>query len=363
MPPRACQAPPWPPVTVTRPMSVPHRRHPHRACPSCSGRAVRVRRQPADGAAAPAGTARRYRCLAAGCGWAGLVAVAPPPVLRALAGKIVRKTAAAVLVVVGLAASAVLLVAQADAGWPTSTQRPVAVGQSDDGEPLPTAHPTTPDRAASASAPASAALSGFDNPPPLALRQGCAWGKPGRNPYQGTVEQALTAANLPAGLVGLLADKIRRRDPTDRLLISRAAIRTVGSQREFSPNGFAMAFGHTMCRQSRVNFEPGHVEQADFYEVADAAGHKVAVMVPDVCGNVSVLSAGAERGPVRRLLARPVALLQGAWGDAADGPALASALGAAGPAHPVPEPGTLVCVIAALAALLAVNRLRRRRRR
>ena len=353
--------------TVTRPLSPIQRhrhrhRHPRRACPSCAGPAVRVRRQPADRAVLQAGLSRRYRCLAAGCGWVGL-ALSPLPVLRP-AGRTmvhdrvcksvlnsVRKIAAMVLAGVGLAASAVLLVAHADAGWPSGVQRAVAVGQSDDGDAVPVAATTNP---ASAGAPAAG---------PLALRQGCAWGKPGRNPYRGTVEQALTAARLPAGLVGPLADKIRRHDRTDRVLISSAAIRTVNSQREFSPKGFAMAFGQTMCRQSRVNFAPGHVEPADFYEVTDAAGQKVAVLVPDVCGNVSVLSAGAERGPLRRLLARPVALVQSAFGvgEAGDGPALAFAVGDAGTANNVPEPGTLGCVLAALAALWAAIRLRRRR--
>ncbi len=281
-----------------------------------------------------------------------------------MAGKTVRKIAATLLAGMGLAASAVLLVAQADAGWPSGVQRSVAVGESDDGEALPAAELAHPAESSQWAHPAGAAAPDADHPTPLALRQGCAWGKPGRNPYQGTVEQALIAARLPAGLVGPLADKIHRRDSTDRVLISSTAMRTVRSQREFSPKGFAMAFGHTMCRQSRVNFAPGHVEQADFYEVADAAGHKVAVLVPDVCGNVSVLSAGAERGPVRRLLARPVALVQGAFGggDAADSPALAFAVGGAGRANTVPEPGTLGCVIAVLAAWLAVKRLRRRRR-
>ena len=293
-----------------------------------------------------------------------------------MAGKTVRKIAATLRVGMGLAASAVLLVAQADAGWPSGVQRSVAVGESDDGEALPAAEAAHPAQLtqlarlaelaelAELAHPAGAGASHAVHPTPLALRQGCAWGKPGRNPYQGTVEQALIAARLPAGLVGPLADKIRRRDSTDRVLISSTAMRTVRSQREFSPKGFAMAFGRTMCRQSRVNFAPGHVEQADFYEVADAAGHKVAVLVPDVCGNVSVLSAGAERGPVRRLLARPVALLQSVFGggDAAHSPALAFAVGGAGLANTVPEPGTLGCVIAALAAWLAAKRLRRRRR-
>ena len=317
------------------------------------------------------GLARRYRCLAAGCGWAGLLAPAPLPALpalpappplrrpvgRSMAFSRVRQIVAMVLASAGLAASAMLLVAQADAGWPSGAQRAVAVGESDDGDAVPVAQPANPSDPDSAAAPRAGPVA------PLALRQGCAWGKPGRNPYRGTVEQALTAARLPAGLVGPLADKIRRRDRTDRVLISSAAIRTVRSQREFSPKGFAMAFGQTMCRQSRVNFAPGHVEPADFYEVTDIAGQKVAVLVPDVCGNVSVLSAGAERGPLRRLLARPLALVQSALGvgGAADGPALAFAVGDAGTANNVPEPDTLGCVVAALAALWAATRVRRRR--
>lgn len=359
--------------TVTHPLSPTYRHPGRRACPSCAGQVVRVRLQPADRAAPQAGLPRRYRCQAAGCGWQGLVAATARPELPAAgrtgAHKTVRKTvrnpvrntvrkiAATLLAGIGLAASAVLLVAQADAGWPSGVQRAVAVGESDDGDALPVAPASNPAH------PASAGSADAGNLAPLALRQGCAWGKPGRNPYQGTLEQALVAARLPAGLVGPLAEKIRRRDATDRLLISSTAMRTVRSQREFSPKGFAMAFGQTMCWQSRVNFAPGHVEQADFYEVADATGRPVAVMVPDVCGNVSVLSAGAERGPVRRLLARPVALVQNAFaeGGVSDGAMLAFAVGGVAPAHQVPEPGTLGCVIAALAALGLSSRLRRGR--
>ena len=312
-----------------------------------------MRRQPSDRAALVAGRFWRYRCQTAGCGWQGLVdglaLSVPATPARPAVSQIVRKLAAALLAGVALAASAVLLGTHADAGWPDRPEQPLAVGESDDGQAVRVLTPSAPPSP-------GAAL-------PLALRRGCAWGKPGRNPYQGTVAQALTAARLPADLVGPLADKIRRRETTDRVLISSAAIRTVGSQREFSPKGFSMAFGHMMCQQSRVNFAPGHVEQADFYEVADGAGQKVAVMVPDVCGNVAVLSAAAERDPVRRLLARTVALLQRAFweGSTAGEPAPAFAVGGIGRPHEVPEPGTLGCVIAALAAWLATSRLRRRR--
>lgn len=132
----------------------------------------------------------------------------------------------------------------------------------------------------------------------LSLRWGCAWGDPGRNPYRGSTEQALQAAGLPAEVVADIAAQRAAGRSSERLLIQLGSIQTVSGDRTFDPRRFDMSFGMTMCRTARVNFAPGHVEQADLYEATDAQGRQHVVMVPDVCGNVSVLHEGGEPGLV-----------------------------------------------------------------
>ncbi len=167
--------------------------------------------------------------------------------------------------------------------------RPVALGAGDVAEAqagpwLQTA------QAASGTSPASAAG--------LSLRWGCAWGDPGRNPYRGSTEQALQAAGLPAEVVADIAAQRAAGRSSERLLIQLGSIQTVSGDRTFDPRRFDMSFGMTMCRNARVNFAPGHVEQADLYEATDAQGRPHVVMVPDICGNVSVLHEGGELGLV-----------------------------------------------------------------
>lgn len=191
--------------------------------------------------------------------------------------------------------------------------------------------------------------------PPLAYRQRCVWGKPGSNPYRGTVVQALQSARLPDEVVRQVAARVAARQRSDRVEIRREGIRALGSGRQFDARRVALTYGETLCLDARVNFVAGHMEPADLYEAADAAGRVYAVMVPEVCGNVSVLSQQGERrrprllatadegppGPLRRL---PAALEDGG-GEGffafADDPHR----------HDVPEPGTLACVALALAAL------------
>ncbi len=211
-------------------------------------------------------------------------------------------------------------------------------------------------------APGGANTAALPAEPPLAYRQRCVWGQPGRNPYRGTVVQALQSAHLPDAVVRVVAANIAANQPTDRLEIRREGIRALGSGRRFDPRRVALTYGQTLCVNARVNFTAGHMEPAALYEAADAAGRVYAVMVPEVCGNVSVLSQQGERarprllavaedtppGPLRRL---PAALEDGggeglfAFADDA-------------PAQPVPEPGTLLCVALGLLALALVRRRR-----
>lgn len=182
------------------------------------------------------------------------------------------------------------------------------------------------------------------------MRRGCAWGQPGRNPYVGTVEQALLHARLPTEVVTEVSRKVRAREVSDRLEIRTGSIQGVKHGRDFDPQRVAMSFGRTLCLNSRVNFAPGHVEGADLYEAKDSRGRLHAVMVPDVCGNVSVLG---ERGERRRALH--------AAGGADDDWWLLATAAAMADDHSVAEPGSLAAALAALAALAGVSARRRRR--
>lgn len=143
-----------------------------------------------------------------------------------------------------------------------------------------------------------------DRAPGLTLRRGCRWGQPGRDPYRGSTVQALTAAGLPAEVVRDIAARQHAGQKSGRLEISNQSMRHRADGREFASDGFALTFGLTLCLDSKVNFPRGHVEMADLYEVRDAQGRLHSVMVPDVCGNVSVLSARGERGVVAGIAAR-----------------------------------------------------------
>ena len=383
-----------------------------------------MRRRARDFGACGSGRVRRFACRSAGCGWSGLLGPATPQASAAPAAPAVPRRrlpkllgAAALVGGLSLAAAAALVVLRVGLTQPLAqtwrqmqlTTHPGGVqrlppGESYDGELLrvsarapgpgltsPGGSPGTLPAAArvgvaaslpSPPSPPSVSLSTSPaaNPPAdssasppaaeaLSLRQGCVWGQPGRNPYQGTVEQALRAGRLPAELIGPLAERIRARQANDRVSISSTGIRAEHGGREFSPRGLALSFGHSMCLNSRVNFAPGHVEPADLYLVSDAAGRQRAVVVPDVCGNVSVLSAGGERRQWPRWVAGPLDALYAALATAPDIPddetALADAATLAGPSgqqtgRTVPEPGTLACVLAALLAAWRVTSTTRR---
>ena len=112
-----------------------------------------------------------------------------------------------------------------------------------------------------------------------------------------------------------------------------------------------------------MNFALGHVEAADLYEVRDNKGRRHAVMVPDVCGNVSVLGNRAERGPASRLAQ---ALTERGLSTGRLDAVLKDSMLVTAPADPggpftAAEPGTLAAVLLALGLLWALRRRQDRR--
>jgi hypothetical protein len=237
-----------------------------RPCPACGQRLRRTRRLAADLGPQVDADLRRYRCRAASCGWQGLLPASrrPAPMLAATAALALPQRLRRGLWLLGGAAAAftvpalVVVLMAAGQRFDDATLREVPPGVSHDGRPVP---------AALARPLAQAAGEAVPDGPPLAVREGCAWGQPGRMPYRGTTAQALRAARLPPEVVQEVVRLRQVRAVTDRVEIRTGAIRAVTDGREFNPRSFAMTYGHTLCVGARVNFAPGHVEQADLYEV------------------------------------------------------------------------------------------------
>ncbi len=325
---------------------------------------------------------RRYACTAEGCGWQGLL---PRHARSAARGrhrvlKLRRHSwlvPLVLLVMVGVGVAAVMVKAlQPDSAAPFAP-----AGESHFGRPLPAAHPlqvkfveqlaAAPAGPVAPVAPAAKPAQGsplalvaaratdpqaaMAGGPALTLRRQCAWGRPGGNPYQGTVEQALQAAGLPAEVVKAIALQVKNGQVVDRLDIRNDSIRAHGSGRLFDAQNIAMTYGKTLCVGTRVNFVHDHVEKASLYEAADAQGQMVAVMVPDVCGNVSVIGQLTN--------GRKKQMASGTPDDIRWLPAQLDwdpkhANRELGGGHTVAEPQTLLIVACAL-ALLAWQRRRR----
>jgi hypothetical protein len=133
---------------------------------------------------------------------------------------------------------------------------------------------------------ASAALSA------AAIVPACSWNQPGRNPYRGTVQEAVSRyVGIPAPTRAALVEKMERRAADDNVVITRDAI--VGKD-SYAPEIAAMHFGRqTVCdRVTRERWpdtarEPAAVYCEDGY----------CLIVPRICGNVSRVSrAGAAAG-------------------------------------------------------------------
>jgi predicted RNA-binding Zn-ribbon protein involved in translation (DUF1610 family) len=272
------------------------RQHVH-ICPQCGSGLWRVHRHLGDRVVSLFRNVHRYRCQNIDCGWEGTT-VRPPTAAstsarRARSAR--RVLAGTVVALVGLASIRFVAEHQAPPARPqlcdlSTSLRYVPAGESYDGFDLPLDSPVAPSPAAG-----------------LTLRSGCAWGVPGRSPYRGSVREALAAARLPEDVVHKIDAMVARRAVSGRVEISRDHIRTVDGRRNFDSKIVAMGFGRTMCFATRVNFTPGHLEYADLYDATDATGRNYAVMVPYVCGNVSVLAERAERPEVASAAAGPFA--------------------------------------------------------
>jgi len=372
-----------------------------RTCPQCGTAIARIPRRPEDRAASATAAVRRYRCIAPACGWEGTQAATWADTVverrrrRELARARARRPmkeraifwAAIGLACIALGAGGVKLYRNYSAQVLAKSARVVPFGISDLGRPLASGHPflkkdvdipphamqarpTATTVRATAPAPPNPVAAGKVAVPigadgddtSLSLREGCAWGNPGRNPYQGTVRQALSGARLPPEVARMLEEKIRQRQVTDQLEIRNDKIRAVTTDAAFEARAIKMTFGKTLCLNTRVNFKPGHVERADLYEVADSRGMTYSVMVPYVCGNVSVLGARAERdnGPQDVLASSAERPGDGSSSLASVG-GQSAVTGQAGPVGgaPVPEPDTIALMAGGLALLGWFTRRRR----
>jgi hypothetical protein len=368
-----------------------------RPCPACTGGLWREPRSLMDRLRALfAPPMARYRCLAPGCGWQGLLLrsrgastaddlAASGVAKRQMTRRMVATGSLFFLLTASGAASWSLLSATAE--WVQVGPRKLARGFSHDGDRLPIDHPLLTATSPSADtdevpilSPAGAALTrsaeqaasaaaSNTGEAALSLRRHCSWGIPGRNPYKGSVELALRTAKLPESVVKRIAADVQAKRITDRLSISNGSIRADGSGRRFDPSHVAMTYGRTLCVDTRVNFKVNHIERADLYEVADSKGNMVAVMVPDVCGNVSVLSEVADADDE---LAAQMARQEGRqaglrrlpeslrYSDGPGGGVGARPAGNRVVTNAVPVPGTLACAVIGLAAALWSTRRRRR---
>lgn len=258
-------------------------------CPACGGELARVHRHALDRFVSMFRSVHRYSCLNPDCGWKGVLgrdlAGDPPgggwklPLLWFVVG-----AGCALAAVQGMRVYQrnVLKTPPARAALQRDSdavQRKTPPGQDYAGVQLPETDKRT-----------------LNNPSPLHLRRGCAWGVPGGNPYRGTVQQALTAAQLPAEVVRQISDMAARGWTYGQVEISRTGIRTLDGRREFGTYARAMAFGDNLCFSTRVNFPEGHREYAALYQASDDRGQTYTVMIPYVCQNVSVLGEREEIG-------------------------------------------------------------------
>lgn len=285
-------------------------------CPECGSFLERQHRNALDRWVSLFRSVHRYRCSNGSCGWEGVLGRLDGA--EATAARHDRRVAMLWFLIGAVFAVAAVETARTLRHPPRTgarsaqlaSARPALTGAAAQAHATPAGHDFDGE-----------ALPGVDsrvarNSSALTLRNRCAWGQPGGNPYRGTVAQALAAAQVPADVARQLQEMVDRGWSLGDVEISRAGIRTLDDRLQFSRDIDVMAFGTMVCFNTRVNFVPGHVELGALYQAADRRGKVYTVMVPYVCGNVSLIS--------RQVLTEY---------------------------HDAPEPGTVALVLSALGLL------------
>lgn len=259
-------------------------------CPVCGNDVERVHRHPLERLLSIFYSVHRYRCVNPECGWEGSLhrdgrQIADRPG-AALGSRLIWFALGATTLYAGQQAAdyyyerlqpsidAIPMFALYD----EPHHRTVEQGVDDPGHALEPHDPRAIENLAS-----------------LNIRKGCFWGVPGGNPYKGSVKEALIGTKIPTEVILKLDYKVQHKLVSDQLTISNAGIMTENGARNFGTTAASMAFGNTLCFNTRVNFREGHVEKADLYEATDSKGQGYAIMVPYVCGNVSVLDERMRR--------------------------------------------------------------------
>lgn len=148
-----------------------------------------------------------------------------------------------------------------------------------------------------------------------AMLSNCSWNSPGRNPYRGTVREAVTRyVDLPAPVRAELIARIEGGRVDDTVAIMRDSI---AGKYDYSPQITGMHFGQrTMCESvTRDGWVATRREPAAVYCVGEDC-----LIVPKICGNISRVRRVAGGG--------------GRGGGAQAGAALPGPVGMTRPADP-----------------------------
>lgn len=115
-----------------------------------------------------------------------------------------------------------------------------------------------------------------------AMLSNCSWNSPGRNPYRGSVSEAVSRyVDIPAPVRSELIAKIQSGRADDLAIIMRDS---VAGKFDYSPHLTSMHFGQrTVCEYvTRDNWAPTRREPASVY-----CSGEHCLIVPKICGNIS----------------------------------------------------------------------------